>query len=40
MKEGRDYWWHELMKDADHQCDAVPIDSEDPLFEFGFGLTC
>jgi len=32
MEEGRDYWWHELMKDASHQCDAEPMDSEDPLF--------
>jgi acetyl-CoA synthetase len=32
MKEGRDHWWHELMKDASHQCEAVPVDSEDPLF--------
>ncbi|MBW2609748.1 MAG: acetate--CoA ligase [Deltaproteobacteria bacterium] len=32
MREGRDLWWHELMKDASHQCDAEPMDSEDPLF--------
>jgi acetyl-CoA synthetase len=32
MKEGRDYWWHELMKEAPHQCEAEPMDSEDPLF--------
>ncbi|MCD6306448.1 MAG: acetate--CoA ligase [Deltaproteobacteria bacterium] len=32
MIEGRDYWWHELMNDASHQCDAEPMDSEDPLF--------
>jgi len=32
MKEGRDYWWHELMKDVSHQCDAEPMDAEDPLF--------
>ena len=32
MVEGRDYWWHELMKDASHQCDAESMDSEDPLF--------
>ena len=32
MIEGRDYWWHELMKDASPKCDAVPMDSEDPLF--------
>ena len=32
MKEGRDHWWHELMADASHKCDAEPMDSEDPLF--------
>jgi acetyl-CoA synthetase len=32
MKEGRDHWWHELMKDASHQCEAEWMDSEDPLF--------
>ncbi len=32
MKEGRDYWWHELMKDASHQCDPEEMDSEDPLY--------
>ncbi len=32
MKEGRDHWWHELMKDASHQCEPEWMDSEDPLF--------
>lgn len=32
MKEGRDYWWHDLMKDAPDKCDATPLDSEHPLF--------
>ena len=32
MKEGRDYWWHELMADASPKCDPEPMDSEDPLF--------
>jgi acyl-coenzyme A synthetase/AMP-(fatty) acid ligase len=32
MKEGWDHWWHELMADASHKCDAEPMDSEDPLF--------
>jgi acetyl-CoA synthetase len=32
MKEGRDYWWHEVMTEAPHQCEAEPMDSEDPLF--------
>jgi acetyl-CoA synthetase len=32
MKDGRDHWWHELMKDSSDRCDAVPLDSEHPLF--------
>jgi acetyl-CoA synthetase len=32
MKDGRDHWWHELMKDASPKCDAESMDSEDPLF--------
>lgn len=32
MKEGRDFWWHELMEDASADCPAEPMDSEDPLF--------
>ncbi|NQU20293.1 MAG: acetate--CoA ligase, partial [Candidatus Nealsonbacteria bacterium] len=32
MKEGRDFWWHELMEDASPDCPAEPIDSEAPLF--------
>jgi len=32
MKAGRDHWWHDLMKDAPVQCDAIPLDSEHPLF--------
>lgn len=32
MIDGRDHWWHELMRDVSHQCDAEPMDSEDPLF--------
>jgi acetyl-CoA synthetase len=32
MKDGRDHWWHELMADASHKCDAEPMDAEDPLF--------
>jgi acetyl-CoA synthetase len=32
MKAGRDYWWHELTKEASHNCDPEPMDSEDPLF--------
>jgi acetyl-CoA synthetase len=32
MKEGRDYWWHELMKDAPAKCEPEWMDAEDPLF--------
>ena len=32
MKEGRDFWWHELMEDASADCPAEPLDSETPLF--------
>jgi acetyl-CoA synthetase len=32
MKEGRDFWWHELMSKAAAECPAEPMDSEDPLY--------
>ena len=32
IKADRDHWWHDLMKDAPVQCDAIPLDSEHPLF--------
>jgi acetyl-CoA synthetase len=32
MKEGRDFWWHELMSKAAAECPAEPLDSEDPLY--------
>ncbi len=32
MKDGRDLWWHDLMKDADLNCPAEELDSEHPLF--------
>lgn len=32
FKEGRDLWWHELMKDASPECKAEPMDAEDILF--------
>jgi len=32
MKEGRDFWWHELMKDASPVCEPEWMDAEDPLF--------
>ena len=30
--EGRDHWWHELMKDASPVCETEVMDAEDPLF--------
>jgi acetyl-CoA synthetase len=32
MKEGRDFWWHALMKDASPVCEPEWMDAEDPLF--------
>lgn len=32
MKEGRDFWWHELMEEVSDDCPAEPMDSEAPLF--------
>ncbi len=32
MKEGRDLWWHDVMKDSSNQCEAEVMDAEDPLF--------
>jgi acetyl-CoA synthetase len=32
MTPDRDYWWHELMDGVSADCDAVPVDSEHPLF--------
>ncbi len=32
MLEGRDLWWHELMKGAAAYCEPEPMDSEDTLF--------
>jgi acetyl-CoA synthetase len=32
MKDGRDLWYHELMKDAPFTCDPEPMDSEDMLY--------
>ncbi len=32
MVPDRDYWWHDLMKDASAECDPVQLDSEHPLF--------
>ena len=32
MKQGRDYWWHELIGKASPHCEAEEMDSEDLLF--------
>lgn len=32
MEEGRDYWWHRLMADAEPYCEPEPMDAEDMLF--------
>jgi acetyl-CoA synthetase len=32
MKEGRDHWWHDEMAKASTECEAEPMDAEDPLF--------
>jgi acetyl-CoA synthetase len=32
MKEGRDYWWDELMTNSSARCEPEVMDAEDPLF--------
>ncbi len=32
MVAGRDFWWHDEMRDASPDCEAEPMDAEDPLF--------
>lgn len=32
MQEGRDVWWHEALAAASAEHEAVPLDSEHPLF--------
>ncbi len=32
MKDGLEYWWHDLMADASTECEAEKMDAEDPLF--------
>ena len=32
MQDGRDVWWHEVMKAASPTCECEWMDSEDPLF--------
>ena len=32
MQVGRDHWYHEEMEKADAECEAEPMNAEDPLF--------
>jgi acetyl-CoA synthetase len=32
MTEGRDHWWHDLMKDAPQVCEPEKMDAEDVLY--------
>jgi len=32
MRQGRDHWWHDVVKDASGECPALPLDSEHPLY--------
>jgi acetyl-CoA synthetase len=32
LQEGRDLWWHELVKKESSDCESETMDSEDPLF--------
>jgi acetyl-CoA synthetase len=32
IQEGRDHWWHRLMRHAAMWCEPAPMDSEDVLF--------
>ena len=32
MTEGRDFWWHDLMRDISGDCPAAELDSEHPLY--------
>ena len=32
MTAGRDHWWHDLVAKAAPECDAEPMESEDPLY--------
>ena len=32
MQQGRDLWWHELMKEANPDCPAAEMDAEDLLY--------
>jgi len=32
MQDGRDFWWSDLMNSASAKHEAVPLDSEHPLY--------
>ena len=32
MREGRDFWWHDLMEGISSECPCEEMDAEDPLF--------
>ena len=32
MEEGRDVWWHDLVDGQSEECEAVPLNAEDPLY--------
>jgi acetyl-CoA synthetase len=32
MTAGRDHWWHDLVANAAPECEAEPMESEDPLY--------
>ncbi len=32
MKEGRDFWWHDVVEAASPVCKAEPVDAEHPLY--------
>ena len=32
MKDGRDFWYHDEMAEASEECEAEPMNAEDPLF--------
>jgi acetyl-CoA synthetase len=32
MREGRDVWYHDVLAEADAECECEPMNAEDPLF--------
>jgi acetyl-CoA synthetase len=32
VRNGRDLWWHDLMREASHRCAPEAMDAEDPLY--------